>query len=279
MRKKSNNAIPIFIIIILLLFIVLYFFVPFLGIGFLQKTFSPFCTIKNLYQGEEYLPEWCIEKESQPIIEEDEVGEENTNKNVGLANPAAVKCEKDGGSLEPYTTDAGQDSLCVFTDDSICNEWAYFKGECEPGECIKECRAKGTKNEGWYNSCTGQRLKLEICGQELDEEKEPELEEEVKQINIKITTPVADQQLSSPFKVEGQAIALENKIYVRVKNTAGTVLIEETATAINKAGSEWADFDIEISYEFDLTKEGTIEVYSLAQDDAEMNLVTIPVKF
>jgi putative hemolysin len=287
MRKKSNktNIVLVVILIIIIIFFIVYLFVPFLNNSFLKKTFSPFCGIKKLYQGEKYLPAWCLEGDEQEELEKEDGDDNqnintsaNTNDSVGLANPAAVKCEEDGGTLEPFETAAGTDSLCVFSDKSICNEWTYFRGDCQPGGCIKECRAKGTKNEGWYNSCTGERIKLEICSQEDEEDTKLEDVKPVS-VNIKITSPIADEQLSSPFKIEGQAKVSDNKVYIRVKNPAGSVLIEETSNAINKSGSEWADFDIEIAYEFNLTKQGVVEIYSLDQDDQEINLISLPVKF
>lgn len=53
---------------------------------------------------------------------------------AGLPNPASVFCEEQGGRLE-IRTDAsgGQAGFCLFAVGSECNEWAYFRGECQPG--------------------------------------------------------------------------------------------------------------------------------------------------
>ncbi len=54
---------------------------------------------------------------------------------VGLPNPASVYCEEQGGALEILTDDeGGQYGLCRFEDGSACEEWAYFRGECAPGD-------------------------------------------------------------------------------------------------------------------------------------------------
>jgi heat shock protein HslJ/putative hemolysin len=54
---------------------------------------------------------------------------------VGLANPASVYCAAQGGVLEIRTdADGGQAGVCVFPDGSECEEWAYFRGECAPGD-------------------------------------------------------------------------------------------------------------------------------------------------
>ncbi|MBN1428265.1 MAG: DUF333 domain-containing protein [Anaerolineae bacterium] len=52
---------------------------------------------------------------------------------VGMPNPASVFCEQNGGKLD-FVQDAsgGVAGVCVFPDGSECEEWAYFRGECQP---------------------------------------------------------------------------------------------------------------------------------------------------
>lgn len=50
-----------------------------------------------------------------------------------LANPASVYCEEQGGVIEMRTSAAGTTGYCLFEDGSECEEWAYYRGECEPG--------------------------------------------------------------------------------------------------------------------------------------------------
>jgi len=53
---------------------------------------------------------------------------------VNLANPASGYCEKQGYTLEARVDSEGnQYGVCIFTDGSECDEWAYFRGECTPG--------------------------------------------------------------------------------------------------------------------------------------------------
>ena len=53
---------------------------------------------------------------------------------TGLANPASVYCEEQGGTLElREDSDGGVYGVCIFPDGSECEEWAYFNGECRPG--------------------------------------------------------------------------------------------------------------------------------------------------
>ena len=52
---------------------------------------------------------------------------------TGIANPASVYCEEHGGKLEIRTdSSGGQVGICIFSDGSECEEWAYFRGQCAP---------------------------------------------------------------------------------------------------------------------------------------------------
>ena len=52
-----------------------------------------------------------------------------------IPNPASVNCEENGGTLEIRTAaDGSQSGACVFADGSECDEWAFFRGECQPGQ-------------------------------------------------------------------------------------------------------------------------------------------------
>jgi putative hemolysin len=53
-----------------------------------------------------------------------------------LPNPAAVFCEEQGGTSEIVTAaDGSQSGVCHFSDGSVCDEWAFFRGDCAPGNC------------------------------------------------------------------------------------------------------------------------------------------------
>ena len=52
---------------------------------------------------------------------------------AGMPNPASVYCTQNGNKLEIHTAaDGSQSGVCVFPDGSACDEWAYFRGECDP---------------------------------------------------------------------------------------------------------------------------------------------------
>mmetsp|Transcript_718 Transcript_718/g.2121 ORF Transcript_718/g.2121 Transcript_718/m.2121 type:complete len:234 (-) Transcript_718:129-830(-) len=62
---------------------------------------------------------------------------------VGMANLASVHCAENGGTLDIRKNNSVADEVgatggspyhvCVFDDESECEEWAYFRDECGPG--------------------------------------------------------------------------------------------------------------------------------------------------
>lgn len=57
----------------------------------------------------------------------------------GIPNPASVYCEEHGGRLVIRTDEeGGQYGVCTFPDGSECEEWAYFRDECKPGDVFAE---------------------------------------------------------------------------------------------------------------------------------------------
>lgn len=66
-----------------------------------------------------------------------EKSETPEEKNVGMANPASVYCEEQWGTLKIETAEDGsQWGICLFNDWSYCEEWSYFREECQPGEIM-----------------------------------------------------------------------------------------------------------------------------------------------
>lgn len=58
-----------------------------------------------------------------------------TQPQSNLPNPASVFCEENGGRLELRSDFAGAVAgVCVFPDGSECDEWAYYRKECKPGD-------------------------------------------------------------------------------------------------------------------------------------------------
>ncbi|MFN2120940.1 MAG: DUF333 domain-containing protein [Anaerolineales bacterium] len=60
-----------------------------------------------------------------------------TPEKIGLPNPASGFCVDHGGRLDLRTGPGGGVlGVCVFPDGSECEEWAYFRAECRPGEGV-----------------------------------------------------------------------------------------------------------------------------------------------
>lgn len=56
-------------------------------------------------------------------------------ENVGMANPASVYCEEQWGTLIPMEDEnGGQYAMCQLDAETICEEWAFYRGECPTGE-------------------------------------------------------------------------------------------------------------------------------------------------
>ena len=55
---------------------------------------------------------------------------ENPDENAEIANPASVYCEENGWTFQ---LEEGA-WLCMFSDGTYCEEWAFMNGECQPGE-------------------------------------------------------------------------------------------------------------------------------------------------
>ena len=59
--------------------------------------------------------------------------EEAFESPIGLANPASLFCEEQGYELEMREEAGGTAGYCLFPDGTECEEWAFYRGECEPG--------------------------------------------------------------------------------------------------------------------------------------------------
>ena len=58
------------------------------------------------------------------------VNSKSTN-NTQIANPASVNCVEKGGKLSIVDKPDGQIGMCTLSDGTVCEEWAYFRGECQ----------------------------------------------------------------------------------------------------------------------------------------------------
>ena len=81
----------------------------------------------------------------------------NKSENTEVANPASVYCEDNGWTLqlEEWAW------LCMFDDGSYCEEWSYYRGECEKGEIMYNTLDEDSALPEW--------AKTSLTSEELDE--------------------------------------------------------------------------------------------------------------
>jgi len=82
--------------------------------------------------------EECTEDEDcvpeEPLIGVQYFCEKGTCKTRPFGNPTTQYCVDNGGSSEIRTNpDGSQYGVCVFSDGSECDEWEFFREECQPG--------------------------------------------------------------------------------------------------------------------------------------------------
>ncbi len=70
--------------------------------------------------------EWKMDRITCPVAGADSGSQ--------LPNPASVNCTQQGGNLDIRTEfDGSQRGFCIFSDGSECEEWQFFRGECQKG--------------------------------------------------------------------------------------------------------------------------------------------------
>lgn len=76
-----------------------------------------------------------------------------------MANPASTYCAEQGGSHDIRSEgDGGEVGYCQFDDGTECEEWAFFRGECTPGDFPASTQLANPASE----HCLAERGKLDI---------------------------------------------------------------------------------------------------------------------
>jgi len=180
---------------------------------------------------------------------------------AGIANPASVNCLEKGGELQTRENEDGQYGVCKFSDGSECEEWKFFRGECEP---------LAEKNSGKENQ----------AGEEIKTEEKAENTNKSANERIKIADIKAGDTLGSPVTISGEGAAFENNLIVELRNPDHSPLVKEFVSIKSSNVGETGPFSITLNFLFNNTEEGFLAVYEpSAQDGSELNLVEIPVKF
>lgn len=73
-------------------------------------------------------------EEEKEIEQTEQTSEKTENELITLANPAAVYCLEQGGTLENIILAEGEDSYCFFADGSKCWQWDFFRGDCDQSQ-------------------------------------------------------------------------------------------------------------------------------------------------
>jgi putative hemolysin len=54
------------------------------------------------------------------------------NQKTTIANPASVYCKEQGGKLKIQEDSTGGElGICTFSDGTSCEEWAFYRKECD----------------------------------------------------------------------------------------------------------------------------------------------------
>ena len=90
--------------------------------------------------------------------------EEKSFQGVNIANPASINCVNNGGKLKVMEDEKGQHGVCVLSDGTECEEWAYYRKECpimQTAAC-REVRQDCCKGYGENISCSGVNIECAV---------------------------------------------------------------------------------------------------------------------
>lgn len=97
--------------------------------------------------------------------------------------------------------------------------------------------------------------------------------------SITVSTPAANQVITSPVLISGKAVAFEGQFNIRIKDGNGVILYNANTMGASSYGDP-QPFSAKIVYNTPTAKNGTIEVFEFsAKDGSEINKVTVPVSF
>ena len=101
-----------------------------------------------------------------------------------------------------------------------------------------------------------------------------------KEINITVSEPKVNDEVSLPLIVKGQARVFESTVNYRLKDADGSLLVENFTTALSPDMGQFGAFEISTVYPKPKGTKGTVEVFWYSpKDGAELDKVIIPVVF
>lgn len=98
------------------------------------------------------------------------------------------------------------------------------------------------------------------------------------QPSITVTSPTANQTITSPVLVKGQSDTFEANVRIKIKDSNGKVLAD--TYTMGGAYGQSAPYSKSVSYSFPSARGGIVEVFeNSAKDGTEINKITTPVIF
>lgn len=86
----------------------------------------------------------CGSKSQKYMLSKEESQKERIKQQTEVANPATLNCMNTSGATWQSREDArgGQYGVCLFSDGSWCEEWAYYQKHCTQGTNITSCKGQ-----------------------------------------------------------------------------------------------------------------------------------------
>ena len=110
----------------------------------------------------------CIPDE--PLVGAQYLYENNKCTKKSLGSPASTYCQKENGTLEErIDIRGGKYMVCIFNDNSECEEWKFFKEECSPGDFDhndnvwegKIIRLRGAVYDDYFEMLNGEKIGID----------------------------------------------------------------------------------------------------------------------
>ncbi len=98
--------------------------------------------------------------------------------------------------------------------------------------------------------------------------------------NIIVFLPKVNDVIGLPLVIDGEARVFESNFNYRLKDSDGTILIENSAMANAPDAGQYGPFQVSVNYPASKGTTGSLEVFDYsAKDGSEIDKVIIPVRF
>jgi hypothetical protein len=160
----------------------------------------------------------------------------------------------------------------------------FLSGEdnwiCVDGQWVKHGFPAGNKPNRECRNETINDTNIDNRRMEESQNQNKEATNNVDEVNIIVESPKADDIIGLPVIIKGQARVFENTVSYKIKDSDGSVLLENYLTANSKDVGEFGPFEMTVNYPEPKGDKGTVEVFEYsAKDGSEINKVEIPIVF